>query len=88
MEHVCIRKVALLFLVFSIGFTACNTNSIDPKDDSIQLAEIAELLDVEFPANTRIVFSEKNDRNKETAYHYIIFTPTPVKFNIPPTVQI
>lgn len=84
MRHDLIKAVALLILIFTTGFSACSTNSKDSKDDSKQLAEMAELLNVEFPADTRIVFSEKNDRDKEAAYFYIIYTPTPVKFNISP----
>jgi hypothetical protein len=77
------KIVVCLIVMFSIGFTACNTNSIDSKDNTTQLAEIAELIDVDFPAEARIVFLEKNDRNNEVAYYYVIYTPTPVKFNRP-----
>lgn len=80
--------VTCLIVIICIGFIACNTNPIDSKDDSSKLAEIAELMNVDFPAEARIIFSEKNDRNNEVAYFYTIYTPTPVKFNRPPGAKI
>ncbi len=70
-------------LMFSAGFIACNTDSVESRDDKVKLSEIGKLLGVEFPASARIVFSEKNDRTKEVACRYVIYTSKPVKFNIP-----
>jgi hypothetical protein len=88
MGHIRFKIAMLAILMLSNGFTGgCTTNSIDSKDESIMLAEIAKLLDVEFPVGARIVFSEKNDRAGEAAYFFVIYTPKPVKFNMSPSFK-
>ncbi len=89
MKQMRLKIFMLAILMFIVGLAACNKDSVKSKNDKVQLAEIGKFLDVEFPADARIVSSEKNaNRRGEVAYFYIIYTPMPVKFNMQPVAEI
>jgi hypothetical protein len=86
MGYMRFKIIMLAILMFSIGFTGCNTNS-GYKGEKMLLDETAKLLDVKFPEDAKILFSEKNDRTGEVASFFVIYTAKPVKFDISPSFK-
>jgi hypothetical protein len=77
------RQVRLIIsvialIIFCTLITACNSDSAN--SDSNELQKLEKVLGVKFPADAKIVYSAKNDRNNEIYYNHIVHTQQPVVF--------
>jgi hypothetical protein len=87
-EQVRLKMFVAASIIFCVWLTACDSDGVNSADNAKQLAEIAQFMGVEFPADAKIVHVEKNDRNNEVVYYHIIYTRMPVKFKEPPVAKI
>ena len=77
------RQVQLIIsvtalIIFCIWITACNSDFANYDNNELQ--ELEKVLGVKFPADAKIVYSAKNDRNNEIYYNHIVHTQQPVLF--------
>ncbi|MGD9009616.1 MAG: hypothetical protein PVG41_16950 [Desulfobacteraceae bacterium] len=77
-RHVRLIIAATALIIFCVWITACNSDSA--SYDNKELQELEKVLGVRFPADAKIVFSAKNDRNNEIYYNHIVHTRQPVMF--------
>lgn len=80
-----IRLFMAVILICSALY-ACNTNSdkYDNEEGRRQLFELEKILGATFPPGSKIVYATNDGRGNEAASKYIIYSPSPAKFNRPP----
>jgi hypothetical protein len=78
MRQVRQRISMTVLIIFCVWIAACNSDSANFDNNDLQKLE--KVLGVKFPADARIVYSAKNDRNNETHYNHIVHTQQPVVF--------
>lgn len=78
MRQVRQRISMTVLIIFCVWITACNSDSVNYDNNELQ--ELEKVLGVKFPADAKIVYSAKNDRNNEIYYNHIVHTQKPVVF--------
>jgi hypothetical protein len=73
-----LRMLVTILIVCCTWLTACKSESADYDNNELQKLE--KVLGVKFPADAKVVYSVKNDRNNETYYNHIVRTQNPVVF--------
>lgn len=69
----------LAVAMFVFWMTGC-TASTDPQNSGPDLTEVESMLKVTFPADAKIIYSEKADRSNQAAHFITIHTAAPVRF--------
>jgi hypothetical protein len=78
MRQVQLRISVTTLIIFCVWITACNSDSANY--DNKELQELERVLGVKFPADAKIVYSDRSDRNNEICYNHIVHTHQPVDF--------
>ena len=76
----------IISMILPIGCKQ-NSSDFDIKTNAHLISELEKLLDAKFPEGSRIENIVCNDRNHESACRYIIYSPSPIRFNMEPATK-
>lgn len=76
-----------VILIICAVLIACGRNTTETIDEQGKLIEIAELVDIEFSPDAKIVFAENDERANEKVSLYVVYTAAPVQFKIQPSFK-